>query len=99
MRTKKETKTKFLSVTSSKLRKFFLICSENNYQPRIYSANFLFSLLVGLVFLKLVLLPFYFYFPQSNFFAEIVSDEIIEFLNLERTGLGLETLKENPQLV
>ncbi len=86
-------------MTNNKLKNFFLVCSENNYQPRIYSANFLFSLLVGLVFLKLVLLPFYFYFPQSNFFAEIVSNEILQFLNLERTGLGLETLKENPQLV
>jgi len=96
---KKGTKTKFFSTMGNKLKKIFLVCPENNYQPRIYNANFLFSLLVGLIFLRLVLLPFYFYFPQSNFFAEIISGEIVEFLNSQRTGIGLETLKENPQLV
>ena len=82
----------------NKLKRIFLVCPENNYQPRIYSANLLFSLLIGLVFLRLVLLPFYFYFPQSSFFAEIISGEIIEFLNSERMGFGLETLKQNSQL-
>lgn len=99
MRTKKLVKIKFFSIISGKLKKIFLACPQNNYQPRVYNANFLFSLFIGLVFLRLFILPFYFYFPQSNFFAEVVSGEIVEFLNLQRADLGIETLNESPQLV
>ncbi|MBL7156462.1 MAG: hypothetical protein ISS87_02635 [Candidatus Pacebacteria bacterium] len=81
-----------------KIKQVFIACQENSYKPYILRSNFLFVIVLGLFILKIAILPFYGQFSKSAFFAKIVSSELISLLNKERTELGLNSLKENPEL-
>lgn len=78
-----------------KLKPVFLACEENQFKPRILDGDFLFRLVLIFFILKIVVLPFYVYFPKSVFFAKITSSEIFELLDTQRKSQGLSPLKEN----
>lgn len=82
----------------SKIKLLFLPCKENNYRPRLLESDFLFYYFLFLLVLRIVILPFYIYFPRNIFFAEVVSTTLTDLLNKERESLGLSALRENPQL-
>lgn len=81
-----------------KIQTAFVPCSENNYRPKFLEGRFLFHYLLFLVFLKLTLIFSLFYLPQSVFFADISSSNLVQMLNQERESLGLNSLAENDQL-
>lgn len=83
---------------TQKLKPVFLACKENQFKPRILDGDFLFRLALIFFVLKVVVLPFYVYFPKSVFFAKITSSEIFELLNSERKTMGLNTIEENSSL-
>lgn len=80
------------------LKLLVVACPENNFQPRFLEVNFLFRLVLIFLILRIIVLPFYFYFPKSLFFAQIISQDILELLNNERQSLGLNSLKQDPKL-
>jgi hypothetical protein len=81
-----------------KILSLFLALKENDYQAKFLRPNFLFSFVFLFFFLRVIVLPLYFHFPQTTFFAQIVSSEIIDLLNNERTEMGLGSLRLNPLL-
>ena len=81
-----------------KLKLTFIPCPENKYRPESLSGQFLLCYLVFLFLLKLTIIPFSVYFPESAFFADLTKIDLIEFTNKSRDSLGLATLKENPKL-
>lgn len=81
-----------------KLKIIFIPCQGNNYRPKFLESEFLFYYLIIVILLRLVLIPFLFYFPQTLFFAEISRGILIELTNGEREDLGINPLRENLQL-
>lgn len=82
----------------AKTKKIFIPCQENDFRPKILDSNFLVYFLLCLIALKLASLGFLLEFPRSGFFADVSKTVLIQLLNEERRGLGLQELKENPQL-
>jgi len=80
------------------LKLIFFPCKENNFKARLLGGDFLFRLVLVFFILRIVVLPFYVYFPKSAFFAQVVSSDILELLNKERRTLGLAPLREDPKL-
>lgn len=80
------------------LKLLVVACPENNFQPRFLEVNFLFRLVLIFLILRIIVLPFYFYFPKSLFFAQIITQDILQLLNNERQSLGLNSLKQDPKL-
>lgn len=87
-----------VSYLGKKIKFIFISCPENNYLPYIFKRDFLFCLFLGLLIMRLAVLPFLVYFPKSAFFAKIISYDLIALLNSQRQTLGLSALKENSQL-
>jgi len=81
-----------------KLKIGIIPCKENNYRANILKPDFLFSLIFIFFLMRIIVVPLYCQFPQSIFFAKIVSSEIMQLLNSQRQDLGIDSLKENPQL-
>ncbi len=81
-----------------KLKIIFLPCRDNKYKPRFLDSKFLFYYALFLLFLKLIVLPFLFYFPKTAFFADVTKTNLIEYTNSTRAHFGLTTLRENPTL-
>ncbi len=89
---------KIFSKILKRLKLLFCPCHENKYKPRFLDSKFLFYYALFLLFLKLIVLPFLFYFPQTAFFADITRSNLIEFTNKARLNLGLSVLQENVEL-
>jgi hypothetical protein len=79
-------------------KKFFLPCKENSYYPIVLTDKFLFWLIIIIFSLKLIIIPFYFYFPNSVFFASITKSSLIDLTNKARLSAGLAVVVENPIL-
>lgn len=82
----------------SEIKYLFFPCSGNQYYPKFLRKNFLVWYIIFILILKILTLPFIIYFPKNLFFAEIVKTVLFDLVNKERKGLGMEPLKENPQL-
>lgn len=82
----------------SKLQLIFIPCGANNYRPEFLQSNFLPYLLIFLFILKFAIVPFLIYLPNTNLFADVSKAVLIELTNKQRKELGLNSLKENPQL-
>lgn len=80
------------------LRFAFFPCSENEFRPLFLQRRFLAYYLLLFLTLRLIVFPFYFLFPSTSFFAEVVSSTLIELTNQNRQARGLASLKENPVL-
>jgi len=81
-----------------KTKPLFLPCKENQFRAKLLGSDFLFCLMLILFTLRIIFLPFYLYFPQSIFFAKIISSEITNLLNQGRSDLGLNELAWNAKL-
>ena len=81
-----------------KLKLLFFPCKENNFKARLLRRDFLFHLVLAFLILRVLILPFYLHFPESIFFAKIVSSDILKLLNHERRSQGLNVLREDPRL-
>ncbi|MBI4359256.1 MAG: hypothetical protein HY577_01610 [Candidatus Nealsonbacteria bacterium] len=73
-------------------------CPENEFRPIFLQRRFLVYYLLLFLVLRLIVFPFYFLFPNTSFFAEVVSSTLIELTNQDRQARGLLALKENPVL-
>jgi len=87
-----------LETITSKLKLTFIPCKTNKYRPRILNGNFLLYYGLILLILKLAVVPFLFYLPQTDFFADITKSGLFEFSNSARRYLGISPLNENPVL-
>ncbi|MDD5606718.1 MAG: CAP domain-containing protein [Candidatus Pacebacteria bacterium] len=85
-------------ISFSQAKLIFFPCKKNNYRPKLLSNRFLLSYAIILLLLKLIIIPFLFYFPETIFFADITKARLIEFTNNARQNLGLNVLKENQTL-
>lgn len=81
-----------------KFKKWLWFCSENFYYPTILETRSLAVLLIILFLLKILTIPFLFYFSKTPFFAQITKSEIVQLTNLKRSQWGLPPLKEDPIL-
>ncbi len=81
-----------------KVKLIFIPCKENGYRPKFLDGQVLFYYAILILVLKISILPFFFYFPKSIFFAEITKDALIQFSNSARQSLKLPPLKENSTL-
>ncbi len=81
-----------------KMRLIFIPCGNNKYRPKLLNGNFLIYYGLILLLLKLIVIPFLFYFPQTGFFADLTKNGLFEFSNSARRSLGLSILSENPTL-
>ena len=76
--------------------KFFLIpCKVNKYRPEFFNTRFLFYYAIFLFILKIAVIPFFIYFPQTAFFANLTKNGLIEMTNSARASFGFQPLKEN----
>jgi len=82
----------------SKIKLGFVPCEGNQFKPYFLKSDFLFCLVVFLLILKLVSVPFFLYFSQTSFFADITKTTLIGLVNKERVSLGFNPLTEDLKL-
>lgn len=78
-----------------KLKLIFIPCRDSQYRPRFLNSDFLFYYGFVLLLLKLLIIPFLFYFPETTFFADLTKTGLFELTNSTRKQLGLGPLNEN----
>jgi hypothetical protein len=88
----------FLRKILKKGNLFFIPCLENHYRPLFFESRFLLYVLLGLLVLKLAVIPFTLYLPTSDFFADVTKTALLNYTNEERTSRGLGSLQENLRL-
>lgn len=81
-----------------KLGLIFLPTADNKYYPKILESRFLYYYIILILFLKIITIPIFIYFPKSAFFANLVKTTLIQLTNNTRQFAGLPPLKENPLL-
>lgn len=81
-----------------KIKLILIPCKPNQYRPKLLNGNFLLYYGLALLILKLVIVPFLFYFPETSFFADVTKTGLFELANSAREQLGLKPLNENPVL-
>ena len=82
----------------SKIKLILIPCKINQYRPKLLNGHFLLYYGLALLILKLVIIPFLFYFPETGFFADLTKTGLFELSNSARRQLGLNPLNENPVL-
>ncbi|MFH1662280.1 MAG: CAP domain-containing protein [Candidatus Falkowbacteria bacterium] len=82
----------------SELKIMFFPCNENKYSPEFLRGKFLFYFIIALILLKIAIIPFFVYFPNNVFFADITKTALINLTNQERKFSGLPILEENKKL-
>jgi len=75
------------------LKTAFWPVAENNFRPVFLQKRFLVYYFFVFLLARLVIFPFYFLFPGTSFFAEVVSTTLVELTNQERQTQGLLPLK------
>lgn len=81
-----------------KFKKHFIPCEENNHKPPFLKSNFLLYVVLGLFIIKIALICFTVYFPNSALFAAVNRSTLISLTNQQRVSAGLNALAENSQL-
>ncbi len=81
-----------------KTKLILIPCKLNKYRPKLLNGNFLIYYGLILLILKLIIVPFLFYFPETGFFADLTKSGLFELSNYARTSFGISPLKENPVL-
>lgn len=81
-----------------KIKMVFFLCKGNKYRPKIINNRFLFFYALILLSFKLIVIPFFLYFPNTALFASITQSNLIEFANSSRKELGIKPLKESREL-
>ena len=80
------------------LKLLFIPCQENKHKPSFLKSKFLAWFVLVLFILKIILVSFAFYFPESVFFAEINRITLLNLTNQERQSSGLNSVKEDSKL-
>ena len=73
--------------------------SRNCFKPSILRPKNLFVLAIILIVVKFLVLSWFLYFPKTNYFAIVVSSDLVEFTNQERAKAGLSPLLINQKLI
>jgi hypothetical protein len=73
--------------------------SRNSFKPSILKPKNLFVLAIILIVVKFLIFSWSLYFPRTNYFAIVVSSDLIEFTNQERVKAGLSPLSINQKLI
>jgi len=81
-----------------KIKLILIPCKINQYRPRLLNGDFLVYYGLALLILKLVIVPFLFYFPETSFFADVTKTGLFELANSARKQLGLKPLNGNQVL-
>lgn len=81
-----------------KIKLIFIPCKINQYRPKLLNGHFLLCYGLILLILKLAVVPFLFYLPQTDFFADLTRSGLFELSNSARRHLGISPLNENPTL-
>jgi len=81
-----------------KLRLIFFPCQDNKYRPKLLNGDLLLYYGAVLLLLKLIIIPFICYFPQTGFFADLTKTGLFELSNFAREQLDLKPLNESPVL-
>jgi len=81
-----------------KIKLILIPCKVNQYRPKLLNGSFLIYYGLALLILKLVIIPFLFYFPETGFFADLTKTGLFGLANTAREQLGLNPLNENPVL-
>jgi hypothetical protein len=81
-----------------KLKLYFVPCDENKNRPSFLKSNFLFLVIMGLFFFRLILVSFTFYFPNSNLFSAVSRVTLISLTNQRRVSRGLNSLHQDWRL-
>jgi len=71
-----------------KIKSIFFPCQENKYKPKFLETKFLVGYLIFLLLLKIIVIPFFIYFPQSAFFAQISKSALIFLTDEKRKENG-----------
>ena len=80
------------------LKLILIPCKINHYRPKLLNGHFLLYYGLILLILKLAVVPFLFYLPQTDFFADLTKSGLFELSNSARNHLGIGPLNENPTL-
>lgn len=80
------------------LKMAFIPCHGNKYRPRFLGSKFLLYYALALLFLKIAVVPFLLYFPETVFFADLTKINLMELTNSARQSFGLQSLQENQTL-
>ena len=73
----------------------FVPSSKNNYRPLFFQGRFLLYLVLGVLVLKLALIPLTLYLPNNRFFADVTKSALFQETNQVRIAQGLKPLKDN----
>jgi len=80
------------------IKLLFIPCEANQFRPYFIGSKFLAWIILALFIIKMVLVSFTVYFPQTSLFAAINKSTIISLANQDRQSLGLGTLRESSKL-
>lgn len=83
---------------SKKIRILIIPSKKNNYRPYFLLSNFLFSVVLALVVLKLVSFSFLCFFPKGFLFSAVNRSMLLSLTNQRRSSSGILTLEENSKL-
>lgn len=78
-----------------KTKLILIPCKLNKYRPKLLNGSFLIYYGLILLILKLIIVPFLFYFPETGFFADLTKSGLFELSNSARKQLGISPLNEN----
>jgi len=74
-------------------------CRDNDFLPLVLRRQFLAFYILFFFATELVIFPFWYAFPKSSFFAEVIGSTLVDLTNKDRLAFGLQPLKVNPVLV
>ena len=80
------------------LKDWFIPGTENDHKPHVLRNKMLLAFAVFVLCLKLLVLGFFFYFPNSAYFSAITGNRLVELMNQSRTENGLSPLAINNKL-
>jgi len=80
------------------LKDWFIPGTENDHKPHILRNKMLLAFAVFVLCLKLLVLSFFFYFPNSAYFSVITGNRLVELMNQSRVENGLSPLVVNDKL-
>jgi len=81
-----------------RIRSIFVPQEGNEFEPPVLRQRALLGYGVGLLVLKIVIILFILYFPKTDFFAAINSQNLVNLINQARTAQNLSALNVSSKL-
>lgn len=82
-----------------KLNNSLFPSSKNSFKPSILKPRNLFILAMVLIVIKFLIFSWSLYFSGTNYFATVISSDLVKLTNQERVKTGLSPLSVNQKLV